>query len=472
LNILNFKDSCCTINTISETTNIITGRGGLPFILRYIENIKFHKLIKDHVSKFSKSSKGVKPDCMLRQILAFFIDGTYKAISGFDSLKQDAGYAAALEIKRDSLVSSHSVKRFFKKFTFPKSAVFRMILNQLFIWRLKVEKPDSIVVDMDTVVLNNDDALTRHGVSPTYKNVKGFQPLQLTWNNMVIDAMFRRGSAHSNHGNDVIESMTRIVNLIRNNYSKDVPIILTCDSGFLDENNLHYFHTVLNILFVCNGKMYNSVKDYAGSVPDDAFAQFKSDTCTWNYLEFGSRLKSWNSIGFLRTIYTHLVCDEDGQYLLDFARPDSVLYTNIGVHKECSQALKDTTMASLVECEGIISLAHGRGKSELTNRSLKEFMVTEKLPFKRFGMNSAYYYLMLIGHFLMSSYNRDIVESEIIPINKSSRPQTIRRCLIDFAAQIVSTGNTIRLQVMKGVQKAMNLIRLWEYCCNPSIPHI
>ena len=97
------------------------------------------------------------------------------------------------------------------KFSYFKCEVLRKVLNALFIWRLRIKQPDVIILDIDTMVLNNDDALKRDGVSVTYKNKKGFQPLQITWGNFIIDAHFRRGSAHSNHGNDAQKAVKRVV---------------------------------------------------------------------------------------------------------------------------------------------------------------------------------------------------------------------------------------------------------------------
>ncbi len=48
-------------------------------------------------------------------MLAFLIDGTNMAISGFDKTKQDPGYAAVLECKSTQMASSHQIKRFFAK---------------------------------------------------------------------------------------------------------------------------------------------------------------------------------------------------------------------------------------------------------------------------------------------------------------------------------------------------------------------
>jgi len=40
-------------------------------------------------------------------------------------------------------------------------------------------------------VMDNDEAQRRHGVEPTYKKVKGFQPLQMSWGRFIVDAVFR-----------------------------------------------------------------------------------------------------------------------------------------------------------------------------------------------------------------------------------------------------------------------------------------
>ncbi len=55
------------------------------------------------------------------------------------------------------------------------------------------------------MVLDNDDALKREGVEPTYKPVKGFQPLDIAWARVVVDLFFLKGTDHSNHGSDYID---------------------------------------------------------------------------------------------------------------------------------------------------------------------------------------------------------------------------------------------------------------------------
>lgn len=467
-----YKDTSCGINKIETTNATLSNRGGLAFIMKYIESAGFFKLVESTITGICTHGKGKGVSFLIRQVLAFFIDGTYKAISSFDILQTDEGYAATLEVKKENLISSHTVKRFFRKFTFPRCGMLRKVLNHLFIWRLQIVRPDVVVRDADTMVLDNDDAEKREGVSPTYKQVKGFQNLQITWQGIVADAIFRRGSAHSNHGNDLKVSVKRIVNLIRSRYRADVPIIITTDSGFLDEKNLSYFAETLGIYFVCFGKLYDSIREYVSGCGRDDFRRFESGKTRWEYVEFASRLKSWKQLGFVRTIFTKLVCDENGQMLLDFARPDSVLYTNIGMHPSDYTILEKAGFSDCLDAAGIIRLAHNRGCNELVNRSLKDFMTCEHLPFKNFGMNSAYYYLMVIGHVLLGSYRDDVLLEYVPSIGPASYPEKIRRRAIDFAASVVRSGGYVILKVTRFVDDILNTMKLWKRCMGDGIEPI
>jgi hypothetical protein len=255
-----------------------------------------------------------------------------------------------------------------------------------------------------------------------------------------------------------------MVGLIRKYYRKDVPIILTCDSGFLDEKNFQYFNATLGICFICFGKLYKDIKDYVSSVPFENYKEYCKGKMICHYLEFGNKLKSWKKLGFLRTILTKDLCNEDGQMILDIARPDSILYTNIGRNQQLTEELKNAG-DDLCSCEKIIETAHMRGCNELVNQSLKDLMLSEKLPFKHFGMNAAYYYLMVISHTLFECYKEDVVKQVDIPtISVTCYPSTFRRRLIDFACQIVSSSNRIALQLMKGVYQNIQAEKLWQLC--------
>jgi hypothetical protein len=455
------KRSGKQISTVAITTDKITGRGGIPFILRYLEKIKVFHLIDMLVGEVWGSRKGKGSGFILRQVIAKMMDGSDLSIQGFDRLAKDEGYAAALELAPEDMQSSHAIKRFFRKFRGVAYKVYRRVLLELFVWRLNRERPGIIILDMDTMVLDNDGAQKREGVDVTYKNRKGYQPLQISWEGKIVDAYFRRGSAHSNHGNDVKRIMKEVVELIRKRYDREVPIIVTGDSGFMAEDNFEYFENQLKIHYICYGKQYETVKEAAREARLKGCAIYPSSNAQWEYNDFMSKLDRWAQER--RTIYTRLVREEK-QLLLDFARPDSVLYTNIGTEPEMTRRLTASGNASYLKAEKIIELAHGRGKSELTNRSFKEFIGREQLPFKNFGMNGAYYYVLVIAHFLCECYRQD-VGYEVVPENCYAT--TLRRTLIDFAAKVVKKSNRIKLLVTQAIWDRCTIEKLWARCNNP-----
>ena len=462
------------ITKISVTNQIISGRGGIALFLRYVEQTKFYGVTSHVFSGLNIfNTKGLQLIQFIKQMLAFFIDGTDMSISGFDKKKQDESYAAVLENSVKEMASSHQIKRFFKKLSIVPAFVFRKILKTLFIWRLNIVKPKVIELFIDTMVMNNDDALKREGVEPTYKPVKGFQPLHVAWKGTIIDLIFRKGSAHSNHGTDYIDIVRDTVNLIRKKYDKNVPIIVNTDSGFFDQKAFDYFEQELKIHYVSTGTLYPTLKadiielketnqELINNKEEPLFNSYQKGKQVWNFLEFGSRLKSWST--FRRCVYTELSAKKDGQFLLDFHKSDSVIYTNIGVNQELDKQLIGTKSEEYLTAEGLISFSHSKGKGELVHRSLKELATKEQLPFEKFGMNMVYYYLLVITHFLFETYKFDVTD-EVVPLK--SYPNTFRRKLIDFAVKIVSHSRDKVLQVVKTVYNNLNINDLWKKCQTP-----
>ena len=199
-----------TINHIEITRDNMTGRGGLALLPRYLRELDLLPHLDRLFGTVRKNGKGVSVREMFKQMICFFVDGTSRHLSYFDHLRSGAdGYGAVIEVSEEQLASSHSVKRFLRSFWWPRIYLFRRLLIKLFLWRLQTTRPEMIVLGLDTSVFDNDDALQRHGVQPTYKKVKGFQPLLLTWNRFIIDAVFRGGKKHSNSGDSALEMITQ-----------------------------------------------------------------------------------------------------------------------------------------------------------------------------------------------------------------------------------------------------------------------
>src|SRR5690606_39132553 len=127
----------------------------------------------------------------------------------------------------------------------------------------------------------------------------------------LIDVLFRKGSAHSNHGTDYTDRVKIVVELIRKQYSADVPIIICTDSGFADQKAFHYFEDKLYIHYITTSRMYKDIKEYATEKIADAYLKLTNGKTVWRYFEFADRRASWKV--FRRSIFTTLSCDSQGQ---------------------------------------------------------------------------------------------------------------------------------------------------------------
>lgn len=454
------------INKIRATNDKISSRGGLSLILRYIENTKLYELVSNFVlMKVVFGAKGLSLQQFLKQMFAYFFDGTDMSISGFDKKKTDKGFAAILENQEHEMASSHQIKRMFAKLAIIPNSLYNRMLHELFIWRLKIDNPKIIFLGVDTMVMDNDSSKKKEGCEPTYKRKKGFQPLHICWGSLLIDVMFRNGKAHSNHGTDFTDRVWVIVNLIRERYSDQVPIILCADSGFADQKAFDYFDSI-NIHFIITSRIYSDIKEYAESLPAEQYSELQNGKSIWKYFEFASKRGTWKR--FRRAIFTTLNCDEKGQYLLDLGdkRTDNLIITNIGTNPIADQRLKQAGGEKYFETENIIKLSHQRGADELIHRSIKELATKEQLPFQRIGMNRAYYFLLVISHFMFETYKIDVTK-EVLPI--SSYPNTFRRKLIDFAAKITAGSGYVVLNIAKTVFDNFKMNDLWKKCQSPPI---
>lgn len=448
------------ITKIGFTDEHLTSRGGLIFFIKYLENIGIYSHLNSMFGSIRKNNKGQAVVVLFKQLFSFFIDGTSFHMTRFDDLKKDESYADIIEETPNSLASSHTMKRFIKGFSFVRIWSFRRLLHTLFIWRLKIIKPKVIILNIDTMPMDNDTALKREGVELTYKKVKGFAPLQLTWGRYIIDAVLRGGSKHSNYSDTVIKMIVHIVKKIRKDYDSDALILLRCDSGFFDQKNMEAFET-LGIAYIIGGKVYNDIKTIAKTTAPGRWDRYVKGQQEWKYIESGDRRGTWDR--FRRMFYSRYVTNDDGQVIMDFNRPDSVIYTNLGVDSIITSAFKETGLEHYLTGNGIIECYHGRGNDELVHRGLKDFG-TEKLPFKRFTPNAVYYYSMLVSYFLTESFKEDVGE-DTIPIGYYAT--TLRRMVIDTAAKIIRTGGELIVKFYRAVYKQINAEQLWKDVLHP-----
>lgn len=449
------------ISKVEITKDTLSGRGGLALFSRYIRHIGIFQHLDRLFGPLRKSSKGLPVVALFHQIFCFLVDGTSRHLVYFDELKRDEGYARGIETVPDHMASSHQVKRFFGAFRWGRIWMFRRLLRWLFAWRLNLGEPDVVILGMDTMVMDNDEAEAREGSQPTYKKVKGFQPLQLTWGAFVIDALFRGGKKNGNAGDQAGKMVKQGVAFIRKHYREDVPIVVRLDSGFFDQKLFRLFEEI-GIGYVCSGKLLDDITDLARGMDSSLWSEYDNGRQLWQYFEFGNRRAKWRTTGWRRAFYTRPAYEDD-QRLMEFARPDNVIYTNLGQGGRIDTLLDAAGHADWTKPERIIEVHHGRGRDELVHRALKDFRA-EQLPFKRFQSNAAFYYTVLVAFFLFEAFKRDVT-ADVVPI--TSQATRLRRQAIDFAAKIVRTSGEIMLKVTRAVWERLRIPDLWERAANP-----
>ena len=136
------------------------------------------------------------------------------------------------------------------------------------------------------------------------------------------------------------KTLSHLIQKIRRKYRSDVPIIVRLDSGFFDQKLLQVLET-LEVGYIVAGKLYGDVQQYILQLEETAWGVSRNGDQEWHYVELGDRRGSWDK--FRRALFCRPAY-ENRQRLLAFARPDQILYTNLGcgcaVERGCSVGFK------------------------------------------------------------------------------------------------------------------------------------
>ena len=95
------------ITSVGITTDTLTSRGGLSLFGRYIEGIGIRPTFERLFGTMRKNGKGQPIEAIMKQVLCYFMDGTSRHLVHFDRLKEDAGYAGAIESAPEPVSYTH-----------------------------------------------------------------------------------------------------------------------------------------------------------------------------------------------------------------------------------------------------------------------------------------------------------------------------------------------------------------------------
>ena len=383
-------------------------------------------------------------------------------------MKESEGYAGAIEVDPEPMASSHQIKRLFYGFSLRRIWLFRRLIQQLFLWRLRVRDPEVVILGMDSMVLDNCGAEKRKGVEPTYAGTEGFHPFQVTWDRFIADAILRGGSKHSNDGDTAIEAIRHLTGKIRKVLGEEVPIIVRMDAGFFDKE-VYQACEELGIGYISSGRLLEEIKARSEHRPSSDWALYQNGSQEWAYHERGDRRGTWSR--FRRMTYTRVRC-EDGQRKFDFARKDTIIYTNLGLGGLIDRRLGKAGKESLLETPSLLELHHGRGRDGLVHRALKDPQA-ERMPSR--GM--AFYSAMLVAFNLYETFKEDGFEANEenefsqpkigarIPL--SSYARRLRREVIDIVGKLVRTAGRTIPKVTEATARRLGLEELFRQVANP-----
>jgi len=159
----------------------------------------------------------------------------------------------------------------------------------------------------------------------------------------------------------------------------------------------------------------------------------------------GDRRGNWKRFRralFCRPLY------EDTQRLLEFARPDQILYTNLGCGTPLDEQFREAGLDHWLRADAVISGYHDRGRDELVHRALKDFA----------SETAAFYYTMLVAFFLYESFKQDVCRT-VVPV--TCYATTLRRRVIDVAGKIVRHAGRILLKVAKSAWEKIHMDDFW-----------
>lgn len=219
----------------------------------------------------------------------------------------------------------------------------------------------------------------------------------------------------------------------------------------------------LGIGFLATGKMLDAIKQQVAAIPQKNWKEYDNGRQVWSYTGFSYQCAKWNQA--YHALYTRPLY-QDQQRVLDFARPDNIILTNLVAGQPVLEKMPRDVRNYWIKDSSLIFHHHQRGADELPHRGLKDFG-SEQLPFQRFAANQAYYYLMLVSFFVFESFKQDTLK-DILPI--PSYATTVRRKLIDIAAKVVRTSREVILKVTQAVMDRLQLQTLWTRCQN--VPRI
>ena len=430
------KDCRKKIKKVETTNECLSSRSGLAPYVNFLHGSSIADKLESDLSHLRQSSKGIELSDAFFQLLLFFAEGTHQCLAGFDKLKNNDAWEKLHG--GDESLNTGQLKRLLTKMTLKEVEILRPFIRKIFLRALKESSPTKVVLFLDSCVYDNDSSKCRGGVKPTYKNKKGYHPINLIWQGLYVDTVFQRGDHSTNHDDLAIQMLQEITPLIRASLGENIKIIVRMDGGYYDQK-IFAACDKLSIKFICAGKRYRDHQYLEATQLADFNGVFKNKQSQWHFTCFRERRATWPEDMEYRALFIRAT-EENGEALLGLN--SRIILTNLD-EKECTN-------------KELIQYDHSRGLDELTHRAAKEFS-NEKMPCLDYCANAFWYTMSILAFNLFQIFKR-----KIAGFSFNAYPNTVRRKLFDLAGKIVGGGRSFTLKIPKWDMEELKFQNIWQ----------
>ena len=268
----------------------LTSDAGLLLIKEFIDKLGFVKLLKSEFKTNDNASfRYHKDDENLLQII-YQILMAYFEDDCADELTTDPVFTTVLEKK--ALASQPTLSRFFNRMDESTLKQFCEIIAKFRKIVYSVKKPELMLLDLDSTLLNTYGHQEGEGFNFHYQS-NGYHPL-VCYDGTTGDLLkiqLRDGTDYSSTG--VVDFLQPLLDEFQNNYP-DIPLLLRGDSGFT-KPELYEQCEVNGVSYAIRLKENNLLRKLAVDIDERLRDATKNDICSYavQYGEFMYQASSW-----------------------------------------------------------------------------------------------------------------------------------------------------------------------------------
>lgn len=389
---------------VPSIPDLLLDAGVMNLFVGYLHQSGILETAQALFGSMRKSNKGLSVAELFKQMFCFLIDPENRFLVDFDRLKTDTHYTHSIEANSSPMASSHAVKRFYRTFSWPGIFRFRLLLQQLFVWRLHIHGPEALFLSIHPLI---DQKISSH--RHLAKEAGGNSGMEIHaynifWGPFTVDATLRPQNIVVDGGGPYTKMLSRVADNIHHHYGRDLPLVILADGESVGSDPWQWLDP-LKMGYLIFAKPRKSHLDYALRQSHGAWRLNGYNSCDYAYLDIKKPPSDWAFPG--RTILYRTLKKAD-QMQFAFAPPEKALFTNIGLGNPWDDTLTHMGRADILRAPSLINLTmshHPSQQATPITHGGSDF----RMPFMHFKPNTAYYYTRVMAQLLYASFKADLM---------------------------------------------------------------